>query len=215
MFGASFLVPAILFGVARVLEAPVRRFLARRGLAGGHEHLVGGLRLSISVAALAVSLSMMVAIAVMVGSFRETVIYWVGQTLQADLFVSPAAAGRPTAEDTLSPDVVRAVTTSPDVVAVDRFRVTDVPYGGTRIRVGAGDFDVLLTHGSLLFKAPSDGTAAMRDAIGQDAVVASEAFTLQAPRQRGRRGAGADADGTRRPSALPRCTTTTRTIAAC
>ncbi len=128
---------------------------------------------------------MMVAIAVMVGSFRETVIYWTGQTLQADLFISPAAAGRPTAEATLSPEVVRTVMTSPDVLAVDRFRVTDVPYGETRIRVGAGDFDVILTHGSLLFKTPgtpADAKAAMRGAIGQDAVVASEAFTLEAGR---------------------------------
>ena len=52
-------------------------------------------RLSISVAALAVSLSMMVAIAVMIGSFRETVIYWVGQTLQADLFIVHGPAFQP------------------------------------------------------------------------------------------------------------------------
>jgi putative ABC transport system permease protein len=179
VFGVSFLVPAILVGVARVLEAPVRRFLRVDDWLAVTNISSAVMRLSISVAALAVSLSMMVAIAVMVGSFRETVIYWTGQTLRADLFISPAAAGRPTAEATLSPDVVRAVTTSRDVLAVDRFRVTDVPYGGTRIRVAAGDFDVILTHGSLLFKAPSDGTAAMRGAIGQDAVVASEAFSLK------------------------------------
>ena len=37
---------------------------------------------------------MMVAIAVMIGSFRDTVVYWVGQTLQADLFVGPACSPR-------------------------------------------------------------------------------------------------------------------------
>ena len=39
---------------------------------------------------------MMVAMAVMIGSFRDTVVYWVGQTLQADLFIGPgrAAHGR-------------------------------------------------------------------------------------------------------------------------
>jgi putative ABC transport system permease protein len=182
IFGASFLVPAILFAVARGLETPVRRLLRVEYWLAVTNISSAVFRLSISVAALAVSLSMMVAIAVMVGSFRETVIYWTEQTLQADLFISPAAAGRPTAEATLSPDVVRTVMTSPDVLAVDRFRVTDVPYGGTRIRVGAGDFDVILTHGSLLFKtpgAPADARAAMRAAIGQDAVVASEAFTLK------------------------------------
>jgi putative ABC transport system permease protein len=182
IFGASLLVPAILFGVARALDAPVRRLLHVEHWLAVTNIAASVLRLSISVAALAVSLSMMVAIAVMVGSFRETVIYWTGQTLQADLFISPAAAGRPTAEATLSPEVVRTVLASPDVLAVDRFRVIDVPYGQTGIRVAAGDFDVILTHGSLLFKAPgapADARAAMRGAIGQDAVVASEAFTLK------------------------------------
>ena len=51
-------------------------------------------RLAVSVAALVVSLAMLAAIAVMVGSFRGTVAYWVGQTLQADLFVAVADGGR-------------------------------------------------------------------------------------------------------------------------
>jgi putative ABC transport system permease protein len=115
----------------------------------------------------------------MVGSFRETVIYWTGQTLRADLFISPAATGRPSSEATLSSDVVRAVMSSPEVLAVDRFRMTELPFGGTLVRIGAGDFDVMLTYGSLLYKAPADGAAAMRSAIGQDAVIASEAFALK------------------------------------
>jgi putative ABC transport system permease protein len=136
-------------------------------------------RLSISVAALAVSLSMMVAISVMIGSFRQTVIYWVGQTLQADLFLSPASRHQGGAEETVSPEVVQAVTASPDVVAVDRFRSTEVSYGDTRVRVAGADFEVLLEHGALLFKAPADARDAIRRAIGQDAVVVSEAFTIR------------------------------------
>jgi putative ABC transport system permease protein len=122
---------------------------------------------------------MMVAIAIMIGSFRETVVYWVGQTLQADLFISPGAGRQPGLAGTLSPDVVRLVSASPDVAAVDRFRVVEVPYGEAGIRVGGGEFAVLLTHGSLLFKAPAEAREAMRTAIGQDAVVGSESFALR------------------------------------
>lgn len=179
IFGASLLVPAILFGSARAIEQPVRRLLRVEDWLAVSNLSASVPRLSISVAALAVSLSMMVAIAVMIGSFRETVVYWVEQTLQADLFVSPGARSQPGTDDTLSPDVVRLIAESQDVAAVDRFRVTDLPYGDTGVRVGGGEFDVLLTHGSLLFKAPSDARAAMRQAIGTDGVVASEAFTLK------------------------------------
>jgi putative ABC transport system permease protein len=179
VFGASFLVPATLFAVAQGIERPVRRFLKVEDWLAVTNLSAAVPRLSISVAALAVSLSMMVAISVMIGSFRETVIYWVGQTLQADLFLSPATRHQGGAEETVSPEVVQAVTSSPDVAAVDRFRSTEISYGDTRVRVAGSDFDVLLAHGALLFKAPADGRGAMRRAIGQDAVVVSEAFTIK------------------------------------
>lgn len=179
VFGASFLVPAALYAVARAAEGPVRRHLRVEDWLAVSNLSAAISRLSISVAALAVSLSMMVAISVMIGSFRETVVYWVAQTLQADLFVAPGARRQGGPGDTLSPDVVRLFAASPDVEAVDRFRGLEIPYGDTRIRVAGGDFAVLLDHGSLLFKAPRDARDAMRRAIGQDAVVASESFVLK------------------------------------
>ena len=179
VFGGSFLVPSILFAVAHGLERPVRRLLKVEDWLAITNLAAAVPRLSISVAALAVSLSMMVAVSVMIGSFRETVIYWVGQTLQADLFVSPGArqAGGP--EQTLSAGVVDTIAGSPEVAAVDRFRSIEVPYGDTRVRVGGGDFAVRLEHGTLLFKAPADARDAMRRAIGQDAVVVSESFVIK------------------------------------
>jgi putative ABC transport system permease protein len=142
-----------------------------------HANLASAIpRLSISVAALAVALSMMVAIAVMIGSFRDTVSYWVGQTLQADLFISPGMRATPGVEQTLSAEVIEAVASHPDVEAVDTFRNTEITYRGQLVMLGAGNFDVVLSHGSLLFKSPSDGRVALASAMGTDAVVVSEAF---------------------------------------
>jgi putative ABC transport system permease protein len=179
VFGASFLVPATLFAVAHGAEPLVRRLLKVEDWLAVTNLGAAIPRLSISVAALAVSLSMMVAVSIMIGSFRETVNYWVRQTLQADLFVSPGARHQGGAEQALSPDVMRTVASSPDAAAVDAFRSLEVPYGDTRVRVGARDFNVVLEHGTLLFKAPADAREAMRRAIGQDAVVVSESFVIK------------------------------------
>jgi putative ABC transport system permease protein len=160
----------------------------RFGVAGllAHANLASAIpRLSISVAALAVSLSMMVAIAVMIGSFRETVNYWVSQTLQADLFVSPGVRPRPGAEHTLSPDVVSAVKAHPAVLAADAFRNMDLTYEGNLVVVGSGDFGIVLRHGSLLFKDPVDGRSALQSAIGRDALVMSESFAFRYGKRRG------------------------------
>ncbi len=174
--GTALLVPALLFLLARAVRGPLRRLLGAEGLLA-HAHLAAAIpRLSISVAALAVSLAMMVAVAVMIGSFRDTVVYWVGQTLRADLFVGPGVQPTVGSGQTLSGDVIDAVRQHPQVDAVDTFRNTDLVYQGQLVVLGAGQFEVVRSHGALVFKSPSDGRTALDRAIGRDAVVVSEPF---------------------------------------
>jgi putative ABC transport system permease protein len=177
VIGAGLLVPAVMFALARVARPVLRRRFGVEGLLA-HANLTSAIpRLSISVAALSVSLSMMVAIAIMIGSFRDTVVYWVGQTLQADLFIGPGI--RPTVgqEQTLSPDVIAAVKQHPAVAATDSFRNLDLVYEGRLTVLGAGTMGVVLDHGALLFKSPANAREAMRQAIGRDVVMVSEAFS--------------------------------------
>jgi putative ABC transport system permease protein len=75
VFGIAFLVPAALALLARYGARPLTALFGIEGQLA-HANLSGAIpRLAVSIAALAVSLSMMVAIAIMIGSFRETVIY--------------------------------------------------------------------------------------------------------------------------------------------
>jgi putative ABC transport system permease protein len=176
IIGTSMLVPAIIYALAHALRRPLRHLLGVEGLLA-HANLGASIpRLSISIAALAVSLSMMVAVAVMIGSFRETVSYWIGQTLQADLFIGPGVQPTVGSEQTLSTPVIDAVRGHPDVEAVDSFRNIDLVYQGQLAVLGAGSFDIVLTRGSLLFKAPADGPDALRLAIDSESVIVSEAF---------------------------------------
>jgi putative ABC transport system permease protein len=179
VIGASLLVPSIMFGLARGGRVLLRRRFGVEGLLA-HANLTSAIpRLSISVAALAVSLSMMVAIAVMIGSFRDTVVYWVGQTLQADLFIGPGVRPTVGSDQTVSPDVIDVVARHPDVVAVDSFRNVDLVYNNHLSVLGAGSFDVVLSHGSLLFKSPVDARERLREAIGADSVIISEPFATR------------------------------------
>lgn len=178
VFGAAWVVPAAVHGLTWLGARMSRRlFVLEAWLANAS---LGGSvpRLSISVAALAVSLALAVAIAVMVASFRDTVTYWVAQTLRADLFVGPEMQGV-AQRGRLSADAERVVRAHPAVLAVDQYRSLDVSFEGRLIVVGAGDLPVLLQHGNLLFKEPRDARAAVRDAIGRDEVLASESFAVR------------------------------------
>lgn len=182
VFGASLLVPAVLFALGRLGNKPLFRLFKIEGRLA-NANLAGAIpRVSISIAALAISLSMMTAIAVMIGSFRETVVYWVGQTLQADLYMRPATRTNVATDAVFSPDIARIVETHPAVASVDHFRNFDIPYGAKQeslITLGTGEFEKQLANGNLVFKAPTNGKEAMRAAIGRDAAVVSESFAIK------------------------------------
>ena len=176
IIGASLCVPAVVYGLARLARAPLRRVLGVEGLLA-HANLSAAIpRLSISIAALAVALSMTVAVVVMIGSFRDTVVYWVGQTLQADLFIGPGMRPTVGSEQTLSPTVIDAVRAHPDIEALDSARNVDFVYQDNLVVLGAASFDVVLSRGSLLFKEPSDGRDALSRAMASEPVIVSEAF---------------------------------------
>lgn len=184
VFGAALLVPPILYLCQRI-RVPWRGWgWVESGLAQANLGF-SIRRVSISVAALVVSFAMMVAIAIMIGSFRETVTYWVEQTLQADLFISSARQSPVGERATIAVDVEDEITAHPDVLAVDGFRSIDILYGESLIVVGSGRFDVMRDYGRLLFKAPADGQHALSEAIGQQSVVVSESFSLKFDRTAG------------------------------
>jgi putative ABC transport system permease protein len=179
VFGAASLVPAALFALGRLGRVPMTRVFGVSGLLA-NSSLAGAIpRLAVSVAALAVSLSMMVAIAVMIGSFRDTVIYWVGQTLKADLYVGPSARSAGARQASISPDVEPVVRAHPAVEVTDTLRGVTTDYRGGPVTLNAIDFDVLLARRHLLFKAPAEGDAAVRDALARGGVLVSESLSIK------------------------------------
>jgi len=182
IFAGALLVPGALWLACRsnlkVFSRISTLFAVERRLACAN--LEGALsRIAISVAALAVSLAMMVAISIMISSFRTTVEYWIGETLQADIYVRPFTKTSSTSEGEIAAEVVEQITQNPQVVAVDAFAAQTVRYQENLITLASGDFDVVLTHGRLVFKAPDDAAVQVRRAIGQDAVTVSESFALR------------------------------------
>ena len=181
VFGAAALIPVLLEVLRRHGRALLARWFGAMGVLA-HANLSAAVsRLAVSVAALVVSLAMLAAIAIMIGSFRETVTYWISQTLQADLFVATADRGSGGSTASISEAVEQQFQSHPAVIAVDGFRSVDLPYGPDNdlIILGAGNFGVLLDYGGLAFKAPTDGETAMRSAVGADAVIVSESFALK------------------------------------
>jgi putative ABC transport system permease protein len=127
-------------------------------------------RTSIASAALSLAIGMMVAVALMVGSFRETVRVWVDQTVSSDLWLRPSK-GLSNSQVAVFPNAISAdLAKVPFVASFDRIRGRDVAYGDAIIFVGSGDAEVAMRRGS---PPMIDGRMSL------DGVVVSESFSTK------------------------------------
>ncbi len=155
-------------GLARLCG--VEALLASRSLAGSLR------RTSVLVGALATAIAMTAAVGIMVGSFRQTVILWMSDGLQADLYLRPAMATGADRHPTMSPEIIQRLQSLPEVADVDPFRAYEISYEGLSATLGAGDARIAGRYGRrpLLSGAPTS-TATDQLLAGDNAIV-SEPF---------------------------------------
>ena len=188
MLAGALVVPGALWLVCRLTRGPLARALRRWRLecqlAGAN--LSGAIpRIWISAAALAISLGMMIAISIMVSSFRDTVSYWLDSTLRADLWVKPTMLSSSVMEARMAPEAVATIQNDPDVTSTSWYSARQVPYGDTTIRLVTTDLGQLLEHGRLLFKSPARAPEAVRRGLASDGVLLSESMALKYHKQPG------------------------------
>ncbi|HSH03459.1 MAG TPA: FtsX-like permease family protein [Anaerolineae bacterium] len=101
-------------------------------------------RTSVAIAALMTAVSVIVGVSIMIGSFRGTVVQWLGQTLQADVFISPPQLTATQLVGSLPLEVVEGVRDWPGVAEMVTARQVDVlaPALGRPMAVAAVDGDV-------------------------------------------------------------------------
>ncbi len=135
-------------------------------------------RTAVAVASLMVGISMMISLAIMIASFRSTVVAWVEQTLKADLYIqsqSRADGNREAKIDARAADILKGV---PGIAAVDAFVEHRTTVNGDPVLVGAGDFDVLKKYGRLRLVNGARGNALI-ESMGPNDCVISETFSVR------------------------------------
>ncbi|MCS6828289.1 MAG: ABC transporter permease [Caldilinea sp.] len=83
-------------------------------------------RIAVAVAALMIAVSVIIGVGVMIGSFRQTVVLWLDDVLQADIFISPPTLTSSRADMALDPPLLERLATFPGVVDAATTRAVDV-----------------------------------------------------------------------------------------
>ena len=142
-------------------------------------------RFATAVTSLAVAVGMAVAIALLVASFRTTVVSWTRDALGADLYIKTPGAVDASFQGYFSPHDVRLVRNVPGVAAVDTFRGIDIVIDGRSATLGATDFSSIQKRNKLRFLGHVDLAQLAQRMRGQDVAVISEPFATNFSRDVG------------------------------
>ncbi|HUP46039.1 MAG TPA: FtsX-like permease family protein [Thermoanaerobaculia bacterium] len=176
--GFSALAPVIIRTTSVAAKPLLRRLFGVTGSVAAASVPASLRRTAVAGAALALAIGMMVAVALMVGSFRETVRIWVDQTVQSDLWLRPARELSNAQTAVFPPQIAEEVARVDFVRAIDRIRGRDVIYEETIIWVGSGEFGVAADLGDLPMVKPRSPDPALRKAAATGGVVVSESFAV-------------------------------------
>jgi putative ABC transport system permease protein len=179
IFGVSFCLPILLSALFGKFIQPVLIPLLGSEGKFAVSSLRGALgRTSVTIASLMLGIAMMMSLAIMIGSFRETVIVWVNQSLKADLYVAPLARATSKRVGKLSSQTVERIRRLSGVSDVDAFVDIPIEYKGKPTNLGAGDIDVLARHGGLMFVGHEDRRSILTRLQHEAGCLITESFAL-------------------------------------
>jgi putative ABC transport system permease protein len=135
-------------------------------------------RTSVSVASLMIGIAMMVSLAIMIGSFRQTVMVWIDQTLKADLWVQTEARAGGSSQARMPTSILGKIQALPGVLAADGFVEHQIEYKGDITNVAGADLNVSAKYGHLIFTDHEDGHA-ICSSLGNRDVIVTEAFAIR------------------------------------
>ncbi|MEO5617897.1 MAG: FtsX-like permease family protein, partial [Candidatus Eisenbacteria bacterium] len=173
--GFTLLAPGFTLLVEVAVGPMIRRAFGIAGALGARFLREAVSRTSVVVAALMVSVAMMVALTLMVGSFRQTVDLWVRQSIRGDLYVEPAGHRMNAAATDLPRALVDSMRAIPGVVAVDTYRGARIVHGDRTAFAAGVDFDVQSRFGRLQFERGEAGDILAR-AGARGGVIVTESF---------------------------------------
>jgi putative ABC transport system permease protein len=176
IIASALFVPLLVSSLSSMTTGLIRRvfgieaLLASRSLAGSLR------RTSVLVGALSTAIAVLTAVGIMVGSFRETVVVWMDDVLQADLFLAPAVPAGADRHPTMSAEIPARLAQLPEAAAVDQLRTYEIRYQGLPATLGGMDARIAGRRRKQLFLSGARADAVFPQLIGTDNVIVSEPF---------------------------------------
>ena len=173
---SAFAMPALVDIITGIASRMLKRVLGVEAVLASRSLSSSLRRTSVLVGALSTAIAMMTAVGIMVGSFRETVLLWMGDQLPADLYLRPAGSPAADRHPTLSVELTDKIERLPGVAAIDRLREYEISYEGMPAGLGSVELNILRSYHNADFLSGRRTNEVLAELRDSDAVLISEPF---------------------------------------
>jgi len=175
LLAAALIAPAVTVLLSRILAVPARALWGVEGVVAARWLARSLERTAVVIAALASAVTMLIALNMMVGSFRRTVEVWLDQSVRADVFVEPASRIQTGSYSELPPEVPGILKRQPGVAAVDALRWNTATVDGRPVDIFAFSLETQRDHSALVF-LKGESREVLDRAVRNGYVLVSETF---------------------------------------
>jgi putative ABC transport system permease protein len=169
-------IPALVEAVTRFSSRPLGKILGVEALLASRSLSASLRRTSVLVGALSTAIAMMTSVGIMVGSFRQTVLFWMGDQLPADLYLRPAGNAAADRHPMISLDLVAKIARLPGVAAIDRLRAYEISFDGMPATLGSVELSVHRSYHKADFLSGRSTDEVLTELRDSNAVIVSEPF---------------------------------------
>ena len=173
---SAFAMPALVDAIAGVASWLLKRVLGVEAVLASRSLSSSLRRTSVLVGALSTAIAMMTAVGIMVGSFRETVLLWMGDQLPADLYMRPAGNIAADRHPTISVELTEKIAQLPGVAAIDRLREYEISYEGMPAGLGSIELNILREYHNADFLSGRRTSDVLAELRNSNTVLVSEPF---------------------------------------
>lgn len=151
IIGFAMLAPIVTIYLMRYIQPPLHKTVGVLGRMAPRDVVHSLSRTSIAIAALMVAVAVMIGVSIMVGSFRHTVILWLEQSLQGDIYISAPSLTATQPSSPIDPAVLPILQDWPGVERVLTLRSVDADSPEGMIHIAASSNPTVANQRSFLY----------------------------------------------------------------
>ncbi|MEW6001617.1 MAG: FtsX-like permease family protein [Nitrospirota bacterium] len=151
IIGFTFISPLYLSAILRIIKKQTEKIFKATGKISLGDLKGNVYRFSVALMSVAISSALVIALFILIFSFRNSLKVWINRNVTADIYIKPSSCLSNYCFYPMSEEVYEAVKDFPEVKAIDRFRTLQIKLFGKKVTAAFADVEVRRKYSGLKY----------------------------------------------------------------